>query len=131
MEKVSLIKSSCEGTVLSRSLVETIDGLPDGKYSIYIVKKGEIASVPQLRLFWMWMTYLEYWSGESRLKWHDYYCDKFLQEEMRSTRNISTVALTHFMEQIKADAQVEYGVLLPSPRDQEIYNEFVYEFRNK
>ena len=131
MEKLTLVKNEYEGTVLSRSIVSTIDSLPDGKYNIYIVKKNFIASVPQQRLFWMWMTCLEYWSGESRVKWHDYYCMKFLAPHQRSTRSLSTAAMSYFMRQIQADALTEWNVSLPSPEDMEIYNEFVMEFKDK
>lgn len=42
MEKLSLVKNGYEGTQLSRSLVDTIEKLPDGKYNIYIVKKESL-----------------------------------------------------------------------------------------
>lgn len=131
MEKLTLVKNGYEGTVLSRPLVPIIDNLPDGKYNIYIVKKNQISSVPQRKLFWMWMTYLEYWSGESRVKWHDYYCSLFLAPEDRSVRCLSTVAMSNFMQQIQADALTEWNVNLPSPEENEAYNEFILEFQNK
>ncbi len=131
MEKLTLVKNSYEGTVLSRPLVPIIDNLPDGKYNIYIVKKNQISSVPQRKLFWMWMTYLEYWSGESRVKWHDHYCNLFLAPEDRSIRCLSTAAMSNFMQQIQADALAEWNVNLPSPEDNEAYNEFILEFQNK
>lgn len=131
MEKLSLVKNGYEGTLLSRSLVDTIERLPDGKYNIYIVKKEYLASVPQSRLFWMWMTYLEYWSGESRVKWHDHYCRMFLAPGQRSTRSLSSTAMSHFLNQIQADAQTEWNVYLPSPEDQEIYNDFILEYQNR
>ncbi len=131
MEKLTLVKNGYEGTVLSRPLVPIIDNLPEGKYSIYIVKKSQALSVPQRKLFWMWMTCLEYWSGESRVKWHDYYCMKLLAPEDRSIRCLSTAAMSNFMQQIQADALTEWNVNLPSPDDQEVYNEFILEFQNK
>ena len=131
MEKLTLVKNGYEGTVLSRPLVPIIDNLPDGKYNIYIVKKDQISSVPQRKLFWMWMTCLEYWSGESRVKWHDHYCRKFLAPDDRSVRCLSTASMSNFMQHIQADALTEWNVNLPSPEDQDIYNDFIYEFQNK
>jgi len=131
MEKVTLVKNGYEGTVLSRPLVPIIDNLPDGKYNIYIVKKTFVATVPQQRLFWMWMTCLEYWSGESRVKWHDHYCNMFLAPDQRSTRSLTTTAMANFMSQIQADALTEWNVTLPDPDDQEVYNDFIMEYKDK
>lgn len=131
MEKLTLVKNGYEGTVLSRSLVETIEKLPDGKYNIYIVKKEYTASIPQNRLFWMWMTLLEHESGESRVKWHDHFMQKFLPPEQRSIKHLSSQAMTHLLNQIQADALTEWDTILPSPEDQEIYNDFVLEYQNK
>lgn len=131
MEKLTLVKNGYEGTVLSRSLVETVEKLPEGKYNIYIVKKDYIASIPQNKLFWMWMTLLEYETGESRVKWHDYFLQLFLPPEQRSIRHLSSQALTHLLNQIQAEALVEWNIVLPSPEDKDIYNDFVLEFQNK
>lgn len=130
MQKLTLVKNRCEGTVINRSLVETVEALPDGKYNIYIVEKECRASVPQQRLFWMWMTCLEYWSGESRVKWHDHYCRLFLSPWQQSTRSLSSVAMGHFLDQIQADALTEWNVRLPSPED-EFYQDFVLTYKNR
>lgn len=130
MQKLTLVKNSYEGTVLNRSLVDTVEALPEGKYNIYIMEKEYRASVPQQRLFWMWMTCLEYWSGESRVKWHDHYCRLFLSPDQQSTKQLSSVAMAHFLTQIQADALMEWNVRLPSP-DDEIYQEFILEYKNR
>ena len=39
--------------------------------------------------------------------------------------------MTHFLNQIQADALTEWNVMLPAPEDQEIYNDFVLEYQNK
>lgn len=131
MQKLTLIKNNYEGTVINRSLVETIESLPNGKYNIYIMEKEYVASIPQCRLFWMWMTCLEYWSGESRVMWHDYYCHKFLPPDHQSTKKLSSATMTQFLSQIQADALTEWNVTLPSPEDQDIYQEFVLTYKNR
>lgn len=128
MERLTLTKSD-KGTEIDRSLVAAVDALPLGKYDIIIVRRNFKATVPQKKLFWMWMACLEEWSGESRVKWHDHYCRKFLSPDCRSTRNMSTIALWRLMRQIQADAASEWGVSLPCPEDRDAYNCFVLEYQ--
>lgn len=131
MEKLSLYKTGQrEGAELDRSLVDAINNLPNGHYDVYIVDKDYRVSTPQLKLFWMWMTYLEKWSGESRVKWHDHYCRSFLPPHKQSTRELSAMQMRDFLDNIQVDALVEYGVLLPSPQN-DCYNEFVLQYKSR
>ena len=127
---VTLEKSALRGARLSHSLVETIDELPYGKYRIVFEKVGYVRSLSQNKLFWMWMTELEYWSGSSRNEWHDYYCKKFLPPGT-GTSKLSTEAMRHFMNQIQADALTEWNVTLPLPDDSELFSEFIEEYKFK
>lgn len=126
VEKIELKKSSW-GTKVNKSLKEIMDSLPIGTYNLYVTEVGYITSSSQRKLFWMWMAQLEYWSGQSRLDWHDYYVNKFIPPYKHGISDISTRAMTHFLHQIQADASSEYGVILPLPEDRG-YNEFVLEF---
>lgn len=124
------LKKDERGNVsLDKSLMETVEDLPPGSYDFYIAEEGYTTTVSQRRLFWMWMGCLEYWSGETRIKWHDHYVRKFLPPYKHGISDISTKAMSHFMDQIQADAMTEYGVNLPLPRDREVYNEFVLEYK--
>ena len=127
---VTLDKSALRGTRLSASLVDTIEQLPNGQYRIIFEKVGYARSLSQNKLFWMWMTDLEYWSGASRNEWHDYYCKKFLPPGV-GTSKLSTEAMRHFMNQIQADALTEWNVTLPLPDDADLFYEFVEEYKFK
>lgn len=128
VEKIELRKSSW-GMKTDKSLKEVVADLPIGTYNIYVTEVGYITTSSQRKLFWMWMTQLEYWSGQSRIDWHDHYVNKFIPPYKHGISDISTRAMTHFMRQVQADATAEYGVILPLPEDSG-YNEFVLEFKN-
>lgn len=128
MGVVIKLDKSARGTRLSESLVDAVESLPEGNYNIYIERRGYVRSVSQNKLFWMWMTQLEYWSGTPRKVWHDYYVAKFLPPGKKGTSGLSRDAMSHFMNQIQADTQTEWGMTLPSPDDIDTYNAFVGEF---
>lgn len=117
-----------QGNVHRQATIKGCRGPPDGVYNIYISEVGYTTSVPQRKLFWMWMGCLEYETGTERKKWHDYYVKKFLPPEKHGISDISSKAMHHFMEQIKADAATEYGITLPLPSDLD-YNDFILEYK--
>ncbi len=131
VEQASLVISETEGICLSRSLVEMIESLPVGKYKVIIESQGEICSIPQRRLMWMWFTLLASYSGESKVKWYKYYCHKFLEEGVDSAKNLTSLQLTYFMQEVQADVATEFGIRLPIPEDGDIYNSFVREYKNR
>lgn len=122
------MKKTAKGTSIDKPLSKAVEDLPDGVYNIYISEVGYTTSVPQRKLFWMWMGCLEYETGTERKKWHDYYVKKFLPPEKHGISDISSKAMHHFMEQIKADAATEYGITLPLPSDLD-YNDFILEYK--
>lgn len=129
--RIRLDKSVIGGARLSASLVETIDELPNGQYDILIEKRGYVRTLSQNRLFWMWMTELEYWSGTPRKKWHDYFVSLFIPPYRNGTSDLSTEAMKHFMNQVHAEALVEWGVELPLPDDSDMFYDFVDEYKFK
>lgn len=127
IEKLKLTKSSY-ATRLDKSIVKTVEDLPIGTYNIFITDVAYRTSVPQRKLFWMWMGELEYWSGQPRKDWHDYFVNKFIDPDKHGISDISTKAMTHFMQQVQAECSSEFGVTLPLPEDNG-YNEFVMEYQ--
>lgn len=76
----------------------------------------------------MWMVCLEYETGQSRMDFHDYFVKKYIPPYKHGISDITTKAMTHFMEQIKADAQTDFHVMLPLPSDLG-YNEFILDYK--
>ncbi|MBR5592765.1 MAG: hypothetical protein IKW46_01710 [Bacteroidaceae bacterium] len=127
-----LIKNETEGVRINRSIVTMINELPSGKYRIVIEEQKQLCSVPQRKLMWMWFTFLERETGTSRTYWHDYFCKLFLDDDFISTKDLSSVQMAHFMNQIQAEVAVEWGYNLPLPEDKdapERFNEFVREYQ--
>lgn len=122
------LDKSARKTRLSESIVDAVESLPDGRYNIYIERRGYVRSVSQNKLFWMWMAQLEYWSGTPRRQWHDHYVAMFLPPDKRGTSELSRDAMSHLMNQIQADVLTEWGLKLPLPDDIDAYNAFVGEF---
>nr|DAG54597.1 MAG TPA: Putative HNHc nuclease [Caudoviricetes sp.] len=125
VEKFTFVKSPY-GARLDKSLADALENLPIGRFNIYVTDVAYRTSSPQRKLFWMWMTELENWSGQPRKDWHDYFVGKFIPPDKHGISDISTKAMTHFMLQIQAECASEYGINLPLPEDNG-YNEFVLE----
>lgn len=126
-----LIKNASEGTRINRSLVEMIEGLPDGKYRIIIEPQSVRHSVPQRKLLFMWMSLLARETGNSKVSIYNYYCNKFLLEDMPSVSEMSPAQLTHFMHEIEADVAQTLGFALPIPDDGEDFITFLKDFKDK
>lgn len=121
------LKKDVTGTFLSGTLADAVKELPYGKYHVYIQRYGYHITTGQRKLFWMWMTVLEDWSGSTKQEWHDYFVNKYLQPLATGISVISTVAMTKFMEQIAAECASEWGVSLPFPEEDGI-DELIYEY---
>lgn len=130
VQKITL-KKSARGLTYDKSLRELVNDLPYGTYNIYVAEADYKTTASQRKLFWMWMGCMEQWSGTSRIEWHDYYVKKFLPPYKHGISDISTKAMYEFMEMVQSDAITEWGVTLPLPRDLDIYNEFVLEYKNR
>lgn len=112
--------------------------LQNGTYTITVKKVTEKRSVSQNDLLWMWLACIERETGTSKDDCYMYYCKKFLmktisigdrQERIYSTSSkLSVVEMTHFLNQIQADAQTELGITLPLPEDR-FFECFYQDFR--
>lgn len=116
---------------INAMLNKAIDALPDGNYILVIQKPGQVRTNGQNKLFWMWMAQLEYLTGTPRKVWHDHYISLFVPPTRHGTSDLSTEAMQHLMNQIHADALVEWGIDLPLPDDSDKYYDFVDEFKFK
>ncbi len=127
----TLIKNSSEGTRISRSLVEMIESLPEGKYRIIIEPQSVHHSVPQRKLFFMWLSLLARETGNSKVALYRYYCRKFLLEDTPGVSDMSSAQLTHFMHEIEADVADTLGFALPIPKDGDRFIAFLKDYKDK
>lgn len=106
-----------------------LNSLPNGEHTIQISDSKPLRSVAQNALFWLWMEQIAQAVGSTREDMHDYYCKKFLQRQIKVDGHIETVTsgtryLTQddfsvLLNQIKADAVDEFGIMLPNPSDKQ------------
>lgn len=127
----TLVKNVSEGTRISRSMVEMIEGLPDGKYRIIIEPQTTLHSVPQRKLLFMWLTLLARETGNTKVSLYRYYCKKFLLEDMPSVSGMSPKQLTYFMHEIEADVATELGITLPIPDDGDDFITFIKDYKDR
>jgi hypothetical protein len=113
--------------------------LRNGKYIVKIVRKTEPRSIPQNSLMWMWFKCMEEATGQSKEDFHDYYKRKFLTRQIAikgrwvdvvgDTKTLNTLQFSEFLEKIKADAAIDFGIMLPRPEDR-MYRDFISEYKN-
>jgi hypothetical protein len=113
--------------------------LRNGKYIVKIVRKTEPRSIPQNSLMWMWFKCMEEATGQSKEDFHDYYKRKFLTRQIAikgrwvdvvgDTKTLNTLQFSEFLEKIKADAAIDFGIMLPLPEDR-MYRDFISEYKN-
>jgi hypothetical protein len=113
--------------------------LRNGKYTVKIVRKTEPRSIPQNSLMWMWFKCMEEATGQSKEDFHDYYKRKFLTRQIAikgrwvdvvgDTKTLNTLQFSEFLEKIKADAAIDFGIMLPLPEDR-MYRDFISEYKN-
>lgn len=112
--------------------------LRNGEYTVKIVRKTQPRTISQNSLMWMWYKCMEDATGQRKEDFHDYYKTKFLSRQIAiggrwvtvfgSTADLNTLQMTNYLEKVKADAAVEFGITLPLPEDRN-YQAFVSEYR--
>lgn len=139
MAETTLIKRLGE-IKMERSFESLCSTLPNGEYTVKIIRKTRPRTLPQNSLMWLWFQCLEDETGQPKDDFHEYYKYKFLGRQLTvgnkvtkvagSTKYLSTLQMSEYMEKIKADVAVEFGISLPLPEDL-YYQDFVDEYRNR
>lgn len=117
------------GGVVNIDLSPVLSTLRNGSYVLTVKRKAEKRSVDQNALMWAWFTCIETETGTPRQDVHDYYCRKFLRKTIMWNGRAEVVAegtskqskdrMTVFLNQVQADAASEFGITLPTPKDEE------------
>lgn len=112
--------------------------LRNGEYTVKIVRKTQPRTISQNSLMWMWYKCMEEATGQPKEDFHDYYKAKFLTRQVvignrwvtvvGSTTDLNTLQMTNYLEKVKADAAIEFGISLPLPEDRN-YQTFISEYR--
>lgn len=112
--------------------------LRNGEYTVKIVRKTQPRTVSQNSLMWMWYKCMEESTGQPKEDFHDYYKAKFLARPIAikgkwvkvvgSTTDLNTLQMSDYLEKVKADAAVEFGITLPLPEDRN-YQSFINYYK--
>jgi hypothetical protein len=105
-------------------------------YSIEINLKRKIRSISQNNLYWLWLTCIEFETGNDRYYMHEYYKEIFIipevievrgkKIEVKTTTNKDTLTFKNFLDKVQIDANTEWEIKLPLPEEQ-YWDEF-YSF---
>ena len=139
MQKANLIKRNGE-VKMDKSFELMCSLLRNGEYVVEIKRKAKPRTLAQNNLMWLWFKCMADTHGTTKEVYHDYYALKFLSKDVLMgdkwkkipghTKKLNTLQMTDFLEKVKADAAVEFGITLPLPEDK-YYEEFVRYYENK
>jgi hypothetical protein len=125
-----------------RKVVDYVNKLPNSKQYIVDIKvKREKRTIPQNRLYWLWLTCLMDETGEHKDNLHEYFkqyylgtsermvFDKYLIVVPVSTTTLDTLQFTHYLNRIEQFAASELGIVLPRPED-EVWADFYEKYKD-
>jgi hypothetical protein len=125
-----------------RKVIDYISRLPETKrYTVEIKVKREKRSIPQNRLYWLWLTCIMDETGEHKDNLHEYFKQYYLgaDEKMvfgkyrifvtQTTTGLDTLQFTNYLNRIEQFAATELGIILPHPED-EAWEEFHEKYEN-
>jgi len=105
-------------------------------YTVEITEKRVKRTISQNALYWLWLTCIEFETGEDRNELHEYFKRKWLEPkdiiikndrfQYYSTRSLNTVQFKYYLDHLQIFASTELAIKLPDPEDQ--YWEEFYSF---
>ena len=97
------------------------------KYIVDITRKYIRRTISQSNLYWLWLTCIEFETGNDRNDLHDYFKHKYLmpevikifdEEQIRySTKHLNTLQFKTYLDKIQVFTSTELGIHLPDPDD--------------
>jgi len=109
-------------------VIAYIEKLTEGKkYSVSISQKRDVRTLPQNKLYWLWIACIADETGSDSQTMHKTFKEHFLgftekvilgimTKELKSTTKLNTLQFTKYMDNIQVLA-ADYGIVLPSPED--------------
>lgn len=110
------------------------------QYKVVISRKEEKRTIPQNRLYRLWLNCISSESGNDVEDLHEYFKMQFLGVHSRIIygeeviRTVSTTELnidqfTAYLDKVQQWASVELGIILPNPEDL-IFEQFAERYKN-
>ena len=113
---------------------------PEKRYTVSITLKREIRTVPQNRLYWLYVTCISDETGSSKDDIHSYFKQTFLKvdelvigntniPQTVSTTKLNTKMMADLINQIIVWASSELGIILPDPADY-LWDQFYEKYKD-
>lgn len=111
------------------------------RYEINITLKREKRTIPQNRLYWLYVTCIADETGNSKEDIHNHLKQTFLKVEDMiignasiaktiSTTKLSTSMMANYINQIVVWASSECGIILPDPADY-VWEQFYEKYKDR
>lgn len=111
------------------------------KHEINITPKREIRTIPQNRLYWLYVTCIADETGNSKEDIHNHLKTTFLKVEdviignasiakTISTTKLNTSMMANYINQIVVWASSECGIILPDPADY-VWEQFYEKYKDR
>lgn len=104
-------------------------------YTVEVKQKRTVRTLPQNKLYWLWLTCIEVETGNNRMDLHELFKEMYILPEqkevfgkaieIRSTTSLDTKCFKSYLDEIQIFASTELGITLPDPEDlrwQEFYD---------
>lgn len=100
----------------------------DKRYKIEIKELKKRRSLPQNKLYWLYLTCIEQETGQDKNDLHDYFKKKWIKPEVkevfgeqivkdRTTTKLDTSLFKQYVDKIIVFANTELNITLPDPND--------------
>ena len=114
---------------------------PEKRYEVSIALKRETRTIPQNRLYWLYVTCIADETGNSKEDIHAYIKQTFLKIEdvvignvsiakTLSTTSLNTAMMTNLINKIVVWASSELGIILPDPADYQ-WQQFYERYKDR
>jgi len=107
-------------------------------YTVETLEKRAGRSISQNSLYWLWLTCIEFETGNDRDYLHDEFKERFITPDeievlgkkklSYSTKNKDTLQFKYYLDKIQIFASTELAIKLPDPEDrywEEFYSYYV------
>lgn len=108
------------------------------KYSVEVTEKRVRRTISQNSLYWLWLTAIEFETGNERNDLHEFFKTQYLTPEVhdvfgskievRSTTGLNTVQFKYLLDQVQIFASRELAIHLPDSEDkrwEEFYSYYI------
>jgi hypothetical protein len=131
------MKFKIQNTSDKESIKAYIDSLPENhRHDVNIVRYRKKRSLPQNRLYWLWLACISFETGNDKNDLHDEFRKRYLpiketivleirKKKLTSTTELNSKQFTQYLDKIQIFASAELGIKLPDPTD--LYFEQFYE----